>query len=78
MKQKKTLPSLESDMMDRKANITLYVSDKISKFLDKKLFERERSDNITSEKLKSRRKRSNMLVRFNATKEQIMFYSSPL
>lgn len=65
-------------MMDRKANITLYVSDKISKFLDKKLFERERSDNITSEKLKSRRKRSNMLVRFNATKEQIMFYSSPL
>lgn len=64
--------------MDRKANITLYVSDKISKFLDKKLFERERSDNITSEKLKSRRKRSNMLVRFNATKEQIMFYSSPL
>ena len=78
MKQKKTLPSSESDMMDRKANITLYVSDKISKFLDKKLFERERSDNITSEKLKSRRKRSNMLVRFNATKEQIMFYSSPL
>lgn len=65
-------------MMDRKANITLYVSDKISKFLDKKLFERERSDNIASEKLKSRRKRSNMLVRFNATKEQIMFYSSPL
>lgn len=65
-------------MMDRKANITLYVSDKISKFLDKKLFESERSDNITSEKLKSRRKRSNMLVRFNATKEQIMFYSSPL
>ena len=65
-------------MMDRKANITLYVSDKISKFLDNKLFERERSDNITSEKLKSRRKRSNMLVRFNATKEQIMFYSSPL
>lgn len=65
-------------MMDRKANITLYVNDKISKFLDKKLFERERSDNITSEKLKSRRKRSNMLVRFNATKEQIMFYSSPL
>ena len=65
-------------MMDRKANITLYVSDKISKFLDKKLFERERSDNITSEKLKSRRKRSNILVRFNATKEQIMFYSSPL
>lgn len=65
-------------MMDRKANITLYVSDKISKFLDKKLFERERSDNIISEKLKSRRKRSNMLVRFNATKEQIMFYSSPL
>ena len=65
-------------MMDRKANITLYVSDKISKFLDKKLFERERSDNITYEKLKSRRKRSNMLVRFNATKEQIMFYSSPL
>lgn len=65
-------------MMDRKANITLYVSDKISKFLGKKLFERERSDNITSEKLKSRRKRSNMLVRFNATKEQIMFYSSPL
>ena len=65
-------------MMDRKANITLYVSDKISRFLDKKLFERERSDNITSEKLKSRRKRSNMLVRFNATKEQIMFYSSPL
>ena len=65
-------------MMDRKANITLYVSDKISKFLDKKLFERERSDNITSEKLKSRRKRNNMLVRFNATKEQIMFYSSPL
>ena len=65
-------------MMDRKANITLYVSDKISKFLDKKLFERERSDNITSEKLKSRRKRSNMLVRFNTTKEQIMFYSSPL
>ena len=72
------MPSSESDMMDRKANITLYVSDKISKFLDKKLFERERSDNITSEKLKSRRKRSNMLVRFNATKEQIMFYSSPL
>ena len=65
-------------MMDRKANITLYLSDKILKFLDKKLFERERSDNITSEKLKSRRKRSNMLVRFNATKEQIMFYSSPL
>ena len=65
-------------MMDRKANITLYVSDKISKFLDKKLFERERSDNIASEKLKSKRKRSNMLVRFNATKEQIMFYSSPL
>lgn len=65
-------------MMERKANITLYVSDKISKFLDNKLFERERSDNITSEKLKSRRKRSNMLVRFNATKEQIMFYSSPL
>ena len=78
MKQKKTLPSSESDMMDRKANITLYVSDKISKFLDKKLFERERSDNIASKKLKSKRKRSNMLVRFNATKEQIMFYSSPL
>ena len=60
-------------MMDRKANITLYVSDKISKFLDKKLFERERSDNITSETLKSRRKRSNMLVRFNATKDKSCF-----
>lgn len=56
MKQKKTLPSLESDMMDRKANITLYVSDKISKFLGKKLFERERSDNITSEKVEEQEK----------------------
>lgn len=62
MKQKKILFLLESDMMDWKVNILFYLSDKILKFFDKKLFERERFDNIIFEMLKSRRKCSNMLV----------------
>lgn len=62
MKQKKILFLLESDMMDWKVNIIFYLSDKILKFFDKKLFERERFDNIIFEMLKSRRKCSNMLV----------------
>lgn len=62
MKQKKILFLLESDMMDWKVNIIFYVSNKILKFFDKKLFERERFDNIIFEMLKSRIKCSNMLV----------------